>query len=351
MTDSEQRGNVMGCAAEDPAPDYSDAGRGIGLGEALKDARKALGPLIALLAVALLFCFLAPPEFRSAYNLRTIVTQTVIVGIGAIGMTLVMIGGGIDLSVGSIIALVTVIVAEVLRSTAGLPPWIGPPLAVAAALAAGGLCGAFNGLLVARLRIIPFIVTLGTMQIARGLAKWLGREQTVVAPETWLNRLMDVDPTPAWLWLAPGVWLLLVLTVALLVLLRYTVFGRHVFALGSNEQTARLCGIRVVAQRTWIYALCGVFTGLAGLMQFANLTVGDPTAANGMELDIIAAVVIGGGSLNGGEGGALGTLFGALLMAALRNGCNMIGIPNYVQNIVIGAVIIGAVAADRLRHR
>ena len=332
-------------------PDPLDAERGMGWREALKDARKGVGPLLALVAVALLFCMLAPAEFRSAYNMRTIVTQTVIVGIGAIGMTLVMIGGGIDLSVGSIIALVTVIVAGVLRLAGGLAPWAGPPLAIIAALLAGGLCGAFNGLLVARLRIIPFIVTLGTMQIARGLAKWLGREQTVVAPETWLNRLMDVDPTPAWLWFAPGVWLLLILTIALLVLLRYTVFGRHVFALGSNEQTARLCGIRVAARRVWIYALCGVFTGLAGLMQFANLTVGDPTAANGMELDIIAAVVIGGGSLNGGEGGALGTLFGALLMATLRNGCNMIGIPNYVQNIVIGAVIIGAVAVDRLRHR
>ncbi|NLE66902.1 MAG: ABC transporter permease [Lentisphaerae bacterium] len=339
----------MGYDGKEAEPGLPDAGPG--LREALKDARKAVGPLLALAAVGLLFCFLAPAEFRSAYNLRTIVTQTVIVGIGAIGMTLVMIGGGIDLSVGSIIALVTVVVAGVLRYAAGFPPWAGPPLAIAAALAAGGLCGAFNGLLVARLRIIPFIVTLGTMQIARGLAKWLAREQTVVAPETWLNRLMDVDPAPAWLLFAPGVWLLLFLTAALLVMLRYTVFGRHVFAIGSSEQTARLCGIRVTAQRVRIYALCGAFTGLAGLMQFANLTVGDPTAANGMELDIIAAVVIGGGSLSGGEGGALGTLFGALLMAALRNGCNMIGIPNYVQNIVIGAVIIGAVAADRLRHR
>jgi ribose/xylose/arabinose/galactoside ABC-type transport system permease subunit len=189
------------------------------------------------------------------------------------------------------------------------------------------------------------------MQIFRGGAKWMANEQTVVAPATWLNVLMDVDPTPAWLVLAPGVWLLLALTLAVAVVLRFTVFGRHAYALGSNEATARLCGIPVASRRILIYAVGGAFAGMAGILQFANLTLGDPTAAEGMELDIIAAVVIGGGSLRGGEGRAIGTLIGALLMAVLRNGCNMTGIPNYLQNIVVGVIIISAMGLDRLGTR
>jgi ribose transport system permease protein len=172
----------------------------------------------------------------------------------------------------------------------------------------------------------------------------------VSAPQTWLNGWMDVSPQPDWLIFAPGVWLLLVLTVAMFLVLRYTIFGRYTFAIGSSEQAARLCGIPLAFCRVAIYTLCGVFAGIAGIMQFANLTVGDPTAANGMELDIIAAVVIGGGSLKGGEGGVVGSVLGALLMAVLHNGCNLIGIPNYVQNIVTGAIIIGAVAMDRFKH-
>ncbi len=308
----------------------------------------AFGPLLGLIAVALLFSILASPAFYSWYNVKTIITQTVITGIGAMGMTLIIISGGIDLSVGSTIALSTVVVARVLN--AGDFRGMAPAGAMLAA-AAGGLVGLFNGVISAGLRIVPFIVTLGTMQIARGAAKWLAEEQTVLAPRTWLNGLMNVDPNPGWLLFAPAVWFFLFVTIAVWFILKYTVFGRHVFALGSNEQAARLCGIRIVRNRLWIYTLGGLFAGLAGLMQFANLTVGDPTAAGGAELDIIAAVVIGGGSLKGGEGGAVGTLVGALLMAALRNGCNLVGIPNYIQNILIGAIIIGAVAMDRLRKR
>jgi len=159
------------------------------------------------------------------------------------------------------------------------------------------------------------------------------------------------DPRLAWLVVAPGVWLLLGLMLLVHLLLRVTVFGRHVFAVGSNPATARLCGIRVGGVTILTFALGGVFAGMAGVMQFANLTVGDPTAAVGMELDIIAAVVIGGGSLSGGEGSAVGTVIGAVLMTVLRNGCNMMGWENYVQNIIVGAVIIGAVAIDGIKHR
>ena len=309
-----------------------------------------LGPFIGLLFVFFIFLILAPSSFVSGYNLKTIITQTVIVGIGALGMTFVIISGGIDLSVGSIIALVTVITAKILallgNGSAGFV-WSAALLAIVV----GALVGLLNGVLTAAWRIVPFIVTLGTMQIARGLAKWFAREQTVLAPETGLNSLMNVDPEPGWLLFAPGVWVMIFLTLLVYVVLKYTVFGRYVFVLGSNEQAARLCGIKIRLNRIWVYTLCGAFTGVAGVMQFANLTVGDPTAAVGLELDIIAAVVIGGGSLSGGEGGAFGSIIGALMMAILRNGCNLVGIPTYVQNILIGSIIIGAVALDRLKHK
>lgn len=332
-----------------PACDTSSAWRTYAA-ELLVEFRTAIGPLLGVAAVFALFVMLAPPQFSTPYNIKTIVTQSVITGIGALGMTLVIISGGIDLSVGSQIALATVVVARVLGWW-DTPGGGGIMLALLAAMGACVACGALNGGVTAGMRIVPFIVTLGTMQIARGTAKWLGREQTVPAPETWLNYLMDVDPEPAWLMVAPGIWLLLLLLLLVMILLRFTVFGRHVFAVGANEATARLCGIRVGLVKVIVYSLCGLLTGIAGVLQFSTLTVGDPTAAGGMELDIIAAVVLGGGSLRGGEGSAVGAVLGALIMAILRNGCNLTGIPNYVQNIVIGAVIIGAVALDRLRAR
>lgn len=266
-------------------------------------------------------------------------------------MTFIIVSGGIDLSVGSLIALATVIVAKVMASGPNNPGVLWPIVAILAACAVCALCGCINGVISASMRIVPFIVTLGMMQIARGIAKWLAHQQTVIAPESWLNYTMNVIPHPTWLQLAYGVWILLLLTGIVAVILRYTVFGRYVFALGSNEATARLCGVNVITHRIYIYTLGGLFAGIAGVAQYANLTVGDPTAAMGMELDIIAAVVIGGGSLRGGEGSAAGTLIGALIMAVLRNGCNLIGIPGYTQNIVIGSVIIGAVALDRLKHK
>ncbi len=309
-----------------------------------------LGPFIGLIFVFIIFAILASPAFISAYNLKTIITQTVIVGIGALGMTFVIISGGIDLSVGSIIALVTVVTAKLLTAI-GVDSSFSVWTAAIMAILVGGFIGFVNGYITAVWRIVPFIVTLGMMQIARGLAKWVAREQTVIAPQTELNNLMNVDPDPAWLIFAPGVWLMIILTLLVYCILKYTVFGRYVFVLGSNEQAARLCGIKIRLNKIWVYTLCGALTGVAGVMQFANLSVGDPTAAVGLELDIIAAVVIGGGSLSGGEGGAVGSIIGALMMAILRNGCNLVGIPTYVQNILIGSIIIGAVALDRFKRK
>jgi len=288
-------------------------------------------------------------RFLGLRNLETLARQTTIVGFGALGMTLVIISGGIDLSVGSLVALGTVVIAWFL----GLRQGPGMPLAAAgvAILVCGGF-GCLSGLLITRLRVVPFIVTLGMMLLVRGAAKGLSREQRVDAPETWLNGLLaSLDRTDRWMLVPPGVWLLVVASVAIGLLLRYTRFGRYVFAIGSNEQTARLCGVPVEAVKLGIYTLGGLFGGMAGLMQFSRLTVGDPTVAVGLELDVIAAVVIGGGSLSGGEGSVLGSLVGALIMSVIRAGCSQMGLRNWVQEIITGVIIIAAVALDRLRHR
>jgi len=286
----------------------------------------------------------APERYLSGHNLRVVLAQTVIVAVGAIGMTLVIVAGGIDLSVGSVIALTGVVCAIGLRG--GWPPLA----AVLAAVMAGSLIGLFNALAITRLRVVPFIATLGMLGIARGAAKWLARQSTVDAPASWVNELAVTVPPKSWMLVAPGVWITLVLAVIMAFVLRRTVFGRRVFALGSNEAAARACGIAVDRLKLAIYSVAGLFFGLAGVMQMSRLRQGDPTVAIGTELDVIAAVVIGGGSLSGGEGSILGSMVGALVMAFLRNGSQQMGWPTYVQEILIGAIIVAAVAVDRWRH-
>ncbi len=304
-----------------------------------------LSPALGLIAVVLVFAILAdePGRFLSAFNLRIVLAQTVITALGAIGMTMIIVGGGIDLSVGAVIALTGVIAALALR--AGWPP----SMAVVLAVAAGGAIGVANGAVITALRVVPFIVTLGMLGIARGMAKWLASEQTVNVPSTWVNELVVTIPKPAWLVLPIGVWVTLALALAAALLLRFTVFGRRIFALGSNEAAARACGIDTSRLKIAIYGVAGLLFGLTGIMQVSRLRQGDPTVANGAELDIIAAVVIGGGSLSGGEGSIVGSLIGALIMAFLRNGCQQMGWPNYIQEIIIGVIIVLAVALDRLR--
>ena len=304
-----------------------------------------LGPFLGLILIILLFSLV--PVVRESFlrggNFRSILTQSVIVGLCALGMTFIIITGGIDLSVGSSIALSSVVVALAVKS--GLSPWA----AILCGILLSGAIGFLNGLLITTLRVIPFIVTLGMLGIARGSAKWLAGNQKIDAPLSWVNNLMSRFPDPPWLVFAPAVWILLLLGVGAAILLNTTVFGRWTFAIGSNEKTARLCGVPVNRMKVVLYTLGGLLTGLAGVMEFSRLTVGDPTVANGTELDVVAAVVIGGGSLNGGEGSILGTLIGVLIMAVLRNGCTMMGWPNYIQEIIIGVIIVMAVAIDRFR--
>jgi ribose transport system permease protein len=305
-----------------------------------------VGPLVALVVLYVLLSVLAPDSFPTAGNLRTMIRQTAVVGIAALGMTMVVILGGIDLSVGSMVAFTTVAVAFLLQAGSG------PVAAAAGGVLAAALCGLANGLLITGLRVMPFIVTLGAMGIIRGAAKGLAHEQKIDAPATWLNTLVSELPAGSrWQIFPPGVWLLILLAVVIGGLLRYTRFGRHIFAIGSNEDTARLCGVHVPRVKTQVYALSAALAGIAGLMQFSRLTVGDPTVANGLELDVIAAVVIGGGTLSGGEGSILGSLVGAMLMTEIKTGGTHLGLANWVQEIITGVIIIVAVALDRLRHR
>ena len=313
--------------------------------QALRGWVSRAGPALALLMVIAAFALLtdAPGRYLSPFNLRIVLSQTVIVALGAIGMTAIIVSGGIDLSVGATIALTGVVAA--LGLAAGWPP----ALAVAAAVAVGGLVGLTNGLLITGLRVVPFIATLGMLGIARGVAKWLAREQTVNVPATWVNDLLVTFPRQAWMVFPPGVWVAALLALVAAAVLRFTVFGRRVFALGSNEAAARAMGIATGRLKLLTYGSAGLLFGLAGVMQMSRLRQGDPTVAIGTELDVIAAVVIGGASLHGGEGSIGGAMVGALIMAFLRNGCQQMGWPNYIQEIIIGTIIVLAVALDRVR--
>lgn len=307
---------------------------------------QAGGPFLGLLLVCGLFFLTEERAFIfTGGNLKNILTQTVIVAIGALGMTLIIVGGGIDLSVGSVVAFTGVLGAKLL--VAGWSPWS----TTAVLVAVGGAIGLFNGSIIAGFRMMPFIVTLGMMGVVRGAAKWLGDNQTVNAPgDSPVSHLMArTNPSDFWP-LPPGVWIALALAVVMVVVLRKTVFGRYVFAIGANETAARYSGVQVGWVKAATYAIAGLLFGFGGLLQMSRLTQGDPTVAIGLELDIIAAVVIGGASLNGGAGSIGGSLIGALIMALLRNGTNQLGWQTYTQEIIIGAVIVLAVGLDKWRE-
>lgn len=304
-----------------------------------------LGPLIALVLVYLLFALFAPPSFLRIENLATMARQTVVVGIAASGMTLVILLGGIDLSVGSTVALSTVVAALCLREG------LSGPLAALVATASGMAVGLTNGVLSTSLRITPFIVTLGSMSAIRGLAKGLADSQKIDAPPKGLDVLQAPLPDGfGWAIFPPGVWIMLAMSALVAAMLVYTRLGRHIVAIGSNEATARLCGVPVSRVKWFVYAAAGCLAGLAGVMEFSTLTVGDPTDSMGLELEVIAAVVIGGGSLAGGEASVAGALFGAMLMTVIRTGSTHLGIDNWVQQIVTGLIIVAAVAIDRVRR-
>ena len=309
------------------------------------ELRDVIGPLLGLAAVIALFAVIGTEYYLGADNLRLIAKHTIVVGLGAIGMTFVIVSGGIDLSVGSIIALAAVVTA--LTFNGGAPPLV----ALFAGVGAGGACGLVNGLLVTRLGITPFIATLGMLGVARGFAKYLGDNATVNSGPSRLSELTTSNPEPAWLLVGPGIWLMFLLGGLMGFGLRRTRFGVHTYAVGSNQATAELCGVPVARVKLLVYVICGLFAGLAGVMSFSDLGAGDPTTAKGEELNVIAAVVIGGASLSGGTGRVAASLIGAFLMTFLINGCEDLELRNYTQDMIIGAIIVAAVALDQVRHR
>jgi ribose/xylose/arabinose/galactoside ABC-type transport system permease subunit len=298
------------------------------------------GTFLGLLLVAVIFGVLVGSQFFAPGNIELMARQTAIVCMAALGMTVVIATGGIDLSVGSIISLSTVVIAMALG--AGFSPF----MAAVAGIAAAAVCGAVNGVVITQLHVVPFIVTLGTMLIVRGAAKGLAEERRIEAPVTWLNDLLRAQPGTL---LPGGIWLVIVLALLVAAVLRYTRFGRHVLAIGSNERMARLCGVAIARTKIVVYTISAALAGMAGLLQFSKLSVGDPTVAVGLELDVIAAVIIGGGSLAGGRGTVLGTIIGAAIMTVIQIGCSQKGLPNWVQQIVTGGIIVVAVALDRVR--
>lgn len=340
-----------------------------------------------------LFAALNGITFVAWENQHLMLLQTAVVGTAAVGATLIIVSRGIDLSVGSTIALGTVVVALALR--AGFSPGaaalagvatglacgaaigaivIGHVGPLAALLAAGGLtlwlrgavhplgavaCGAalagvlwvVSAMAIRRLELSPFIVTLGMWGALRGAAKGLGDNQPIYPDSSgWLADLMIGRAGVAGL-LPPGVWVFLGLAALAAAALHFTRFGRHLYAIGSNELTARLCGVAVERTKLLIYTLGVGCAGVASVLQFSYLSMGDPTTAEGYELRVIAAVVIGGASLSGGEGGVGGTLIGAMIMTVVDNGCTRLGLENWVQDLVTGAIIVAAVALDRARQR
>lgn len=301
---------------------------------------RSLGTLAGLLALCL-GLWIATPHFVTTSNLLNVLEQSAIVGVLAVGMTFVILTGGIDLSVGSLVALTGVVFGLVVQ--AGMPI----SLAVAAALATGAAAGMVNGGLVTIGRLPPFIATLGMMSVARGLALMLSDGRPISGFDAGFRALSTERiagfPVPTLLML--GIY-----AVAAFILSR-TILGRYTYAVGGNEEATVLAGINVRLVKVTVYAISGVLSAVTSLLLVARLNSAQPIAGMSYELDAIAAVVIGGASLLGGTGTVAGTLIGALIMAVLRNGLNLLGVSSYLQQVAIGIVIVTAVLVDMTLHR
>ena len=300
------------------------------------------GPLIGLVLLCVIFS-LTTDVFLTWRNALNVIDQITVLGILAIGMTAVIVIGGIDLSVGSILAFSMMMMGWLYQSV-GVP--LG--LAIVAGLLVGAACGLVNGLLITRAKLPPFIATLTMMSVGRGLANIITEGRQIVGYPDWFTNLSTVRHFG---FLSVTVAIFIVLSIITWAILRYTTIGRSLYAIGGSPEVARLAGIRVRQLTMSVYALSGLLAGLASVALACRLNSSQPSAGTGYELDTIAAVVIGGASLNGGVGGIRGTVVGVLIIGVLRNGLNLSGVSPFVQQIVIGVVIALAVAADTLRRR
>jgi ribose transport system permease protein len=297
-----------------------------------------LGPLAALLALCIGLAF-SGPDFLTVGNLLNVMRQVSINAVIAFGMTLVILLGGIDLSVGSILAVSSVVIADLLQAhcNAGL--------ATLAGVLAGALLGTVNGLIVTKGRVAPFIATLGTMTTLRGFALVLSNGSPISGFSNDFFSLVG-DGYVAGLVPIPVVWMLVVFAVFWFVM-RQTVFGRHIYATGGNAEAAALSGVKTDQVQIWVYTICGATAAMSGVILTSRLNSAQPTAGAGYELDAIAAVVLGGTSLSGGRGWIFGTLVGALLIGVLNNGLNLMGVSSFYQQVIKGGVILLAVLLDR----
>jgi ribose transport system permease protein len=306
----------------------------------------AFGGLIVLFIVF----SLASPFFRTSNNIMGILLATAVNAVLALGVTFVIITGGIDLSVGTVMTL-SAVMAGVTITNQGLPVWLG----VLVGLLTGALCGLINGTLISRMRIPPFIATLGMMYIAKGLSLVLSDLAPIyfndapvfnkIAMGSVVGAVFPALPIPN------AVLIMFAAAIVAALILNRTVLGRYCFAIGSNEEATRLSGVNVAVWKTAIYGLCGLYAGLGGILMASRLNSAQPALGAGYELDAIAAVVIGGTSLSGGEGSILGTVIGAFVISTLSNGLRIMSVPQEWQIVVTGAIVIGAVYLDIVRRR
>ena len=302
----------------------------------------ATGPFIGLVLLCI-FLSIVTDSFLSISNFLNILDQITVLGIMAVGMTFVILIAGIDLSVGSVLAL-SMMVLGYLNVEAGYPMGV----AIAGGISAAALVGAVAGLLITEFRVPPFIATLAMMSIARGLASMITNGSQIIGFPPWFN-LGAIIRYGGFLTITVAV--MLVVFVAALLFQRFRAGGRMLYAIGGNPEVARLAGINVKRATVLVYTACAALSGLAGVMLAARLDAVQPTIGIAYELDAIAAVVIGGTSLSGGTGGIGGTIIGVLIIGVLRNGLNLLSISPFLQSVIIGLVIIFAVAAETFKHR
>ncbi|WP_149240460.1 ABC transporter permease [Dyadobacter sp. 32] len=290
-------------------------------------------------AIICLVLALSTPRFFTVSNLMTIGNQVSINALLAFGVTFVIITGGIDLSLGSMVA-VTGVVAAMFAHPDTYPVIV--PIFIG--LAAGSAMGAFNGLVITKSKVPPFIVTLGTMTIGRGLALILSKGRPVSNLSDSFNFIGGGNlfgiPFP--------IIILIVAFVVCSIVLNKTILGRYMYAVGGNEPAARASGIRVSRVKMWVYIICGLLSAMGGILLTSRITTGQPNAGSGFELDAIAAAIIGGTSTSGGTGSMTGTLIGALLIGVISNSLDLLNVTSYYQQVVMGAIIIGAVVLDSM---
>jgi ribose transport system permease protein len=302
--------------------------------------------IVIALAVMCIYYSVDARGFPTLENLKNILNQNSVYIILAVGMTLVIITGGIDLSVGSILALSAVVCADVARRTA-LLSWGLIPITWLVAIALGAAIGAFNGTMITAFKIPPFIATLAMMTMARGAANiYCDARPIGHLPEEFKligTGSLGTIPIP--------VFIMALLSFVIFIITRYTVFGRYIYAVGGNEEAARLSGIDVAGTKFWVYVVSGMFSGICGIILASRLGAGDPKLGLMYELIAIAAVVLGGTSLMGGKGTVIGTIFGALFIGVLENGLLLKGVSTFYQWVIKGLVILVAVVIDQLKKR